>query len=431
MAEVKQPDNKGLTKIVNDLGKRFSQRSTPAELVQKNILREDEASGVSSTIIQQKMALEEEKKKDTLARKISMRPSKTDLKDKNILKGEGDVEEEEVPSPSIESRAIQLKSCLKKRPDKAQLEQKNILKSNGLSPALAAAQEQLKRSILEDTLENKIRDRPPVEELEAAKILIFAETVEVLPTFRKSEYNRKPDATATFKNLTQQMKVDIREELNTYKRSEMDVHEESNLAVNRRCQEYLLPLTFFVFNKKYMEKPELKRLKILSMGDAEVGKSCIIKRFCEGKFIQEYVATIGIDYGVKNFKTHLEDVKINFWDCGGEDAYLEIRNEFYKDTHAAFLVFDVNDSSTFENLTKWFEEFKKYSSKEELVFFLVGNKTDKDLREVNSFQGEELAAKYNARYYETSAQSGQNIEAMFSELFYAALAANFKEYAPQ
>ncbi|KAJ3261808.1 hypothetical protein HK103_004759 [Boothiomyces macroporosus] len=228
MADVKQPDNKGLTKIVNDLGKRFSQRSTPAELVQKNILREDEASGVSSSIIQQKMALEEEKKKDTLARKISMRPSKADLKDKNILKGEGDMEEEDsTQSPTIESRAIQLKSCLKKRPDKAQLEQKNILKSNGLSPALAAAQEQLKRSILEDTLENKIRDRPPVEELEAAKILIFAETVEVLPTFRKSEYNRKPDATATFKNLTQQMKVDIREELNNFKRSEMDVHEES------------------------------------------------------------------------------------------------------------------------------------------------------------------------------------------------------------
>ncbi|KAJ3277077.1 DnaJ sub C member 27 [Terramyces sp. JEL0728] len=401
MAEVKQPDNKGLTKIVNDLGKRFSQRSTPAELVQKNILREDEASGVSSTIIQQKMALEEEKKKDTLSRKISMRPSKTDLKDKNILKTEGEVDEDDLTSPTIESRASQLKSCLKKRPDKAQLEEKNILKGNGLSPALAAAQEQLKRSILEDTLENKIRDRPPVEELEAAKILIFAETVEVLPTFRKSEYNRKPDATATFKNLTQQMKVDIREELNTYKRSEMEVHDES-----------MWSLMIEVLRRKSKQ------------------------RFTQ--FVQDYVATIGIDYGVKNFKTHLEDgfncintVKINFWDCGGEDAYLEIRNEFYKDTHAAFLVFDVNDSATFENLGKWVDEFKKYSSKEEIVFFLVGNKTEKGLREVTLSQGEEAAAKFNARYYETSAQTGENIDAMFSELFYATLAANFSEYASQ
>jgi hypothetical protein len=90
-----------------------------------------------------------------------------------------------------------------------------------------SAQQQLRRSILEDTLENKIRERPTIEALQEAKIILFAETVEVLPTFRKSEYNRKPDATATFKNLTQQMKVEIREELNNYKRTEMEIHEES------------------------------------------------------------------------------------------------------------------------------------------------------------------------------------------------------------
>lgn len=61
----------------------------------------------------------------------------------------------------------------------------------------------------------------------------------------------------------------------------------------------------------------------------------------------------------------------------------------------------------------------------------MGNKTDKDLREVNSIQAEELASKFNAQYYETSAQTGLNVEAMFSELFHAALAANFKEYAQQ
>jgi parvulin-like peptidyl-prolyl isomerase len=93
---------------------------------------------------------------------------------------------------------------------------------------IALAQQQLQRSLLEDTLETKIRDRPTVEDLKDAKIILFAETVEVLPTFRKSEYNRKPDATATFKNLTQQMKVEIREELNSFKRSEMEIHEESN-----------------------------------------------------------------------------------------------------------------------------------------------------------------------------------------------------------
>lgn len=53
--------------------------------------------------------------------------------------------------------------------------------------------------------------------------------------------------------------------------------------------------------------PDLKRLKVLSMGDPKVGKSCIIKRYCEERFLEEYVATIGIDFGVKSFQTHLEE----------------------------------------------------------------------------------------------------------------------------
>jgi DnaJ family protein C protein 27 len=51
--------------------------------------------------------------------------------------------------------------------------------------------------------------------------------------------------------------------------------------------------------KNGLYKPETKRLKILSIGDSGVGKSCIIKRYCEEKFSEEYVTTIGIDFGVK------------------------------------------------------------------------------------------------------------------------------------
>uniref|UniRef100_A0A1B8XT24 Uncharacterized protein n=1 Tax=Xenopus tropicalis TaxID=8364 RepID=A0A1B8XT24_XENTR len=40
------------------------------------------------------------------------------------------------------------------------------------------------------------------------------------------------------------------------------------------------------------------RVKVISMGNAEVGKSCIIKRYCEKRFVPKYQATIGMDYGV-------------------------------------------------------------------------------------------------------------------------------------
>ncbi|KAF8943586.1 hypothetical protein BGZ47_005278 [Haplosporangium gracile] len=55
----------------------------------------------------------------------------------------------------------------------------------------------------------------------------FTEAIEIIPVHRKSEYNRRSNKYATFKNLTPDLKSEIRDELNTYKMREMAVHVES------------------------------------------------------------------------------------------------------------------------------------------------------------------------------------------------------------
>ncbi|KAI9017511.1 hypothetical protein BC832DRAFT_569975 [Gaertneriomyces semiglobifer] len=232
------------TAMEKDLGKKLSRRQGPEELVQRHILREDELSpNVSNALVQQKAALEAEKAKNNLNRKIANRPHKVDLKLRNILHvdeaDDGTSSDEnneaarhvgpnDLQKPStFEERQAELRSILKKRPEREELEEHNILKPQQVDPSLAATQERLKKSQLSDALETRLRVRPDVDELCERKILMFAETVEVLPTFRKSEYNRKPDTNATFRKLTPQMKVQIREELNTFKKHEMPVHEQS------------------------------------------------------------------------------------------------------------------------------------------------------------------------------------------------------------
>ena len=49
----------------------------------------------------------------------------------------------------------------------------------------------------------------------------------------------------------------------------------------------------------YMPTKDLVCFKITSVGNSEVGKSCLIKRYCEGRFVKRYISTIGVDYGVK------------------------------------------------------------------------------------------------------------------------------------
>jgi small GTP-binding protein len=76
------------------------------------------------------------------------------------------------------------------------------------------------------------------------------------------------------------------------------------------------------------------RLHVVTTGDSQVGKSCLIKRYCENKFVSRYIPTIGVDYGVKVVEVagggH---ARANFFDLSGVDAHLEIRNEFYREAH--------------------------------------------------------------------------------------------------
>ncbi|KAK3808799.1 MAG: hypothetical protein J3Q66DRAFT_417374 [Benniella sp.] len=55
----------------------------------------------------------------------------------------------------------------------------------------------------------------------------FLDTIEIIPTYRKSEYSRESDRHATFRMLTSNLKNEIRNELNSYKVREMAVHVDS------------------------------------------------------------------------------------------------------------------------------------------------------------------------------------------------------------
>jgi DnaJ homolog subfamily C member 27 len=52
--------------------------------------------------------------------------------------------------------------------------------------------------------------------------------------------------------------------------------------------------------------------------------------------------------------------QVNFWDLSGHPEFLEVRNEFYKDTQGAILAFDVGRKETMDSCEKWLQEAKEY-----------------------------------------------------------------------
>lgn len=163
------------------------------------------------------------------------------------------------------------------------------------------------------------------------------------------------------------------------------------------------------------------------MGNAETGKSCIIKRYCEKRFVSKYMTTIGIDYGVTKVSLNDKEVKVNIFDMAGHPVFYEVRNEFYKDTQGAMLVYDVGNRESFEALDSWLEEIKKDigspADLEGVVFAVCANKVDSRKRVVEEAEGQLWASSHGFYYFETSAQTGDGINDMFITLFKAVLTA--------
>ena len=162
------------------------------------------------------------------------------------------------------------------------------------------------------------------------------------------------------------------------------------------------------------------RLKLLTIGAAHSGKSCIVKRYCEGRFVSKYVQTVGVDYGVKPVDVDGTMVRVNFWDLSGHAAFLEVRNEFYKDTTATLLVYDASDRNSFEELETWLREARTYGMKESTPVCVCANKIDRP-RKVSESEGRKWARDRGYDYFETSAQSGANVSEVFECAFRKAL----------
>ena len=167
---------------------------------------------------------------------------------------------------------------------------------------------------------------------------------------------------------------------------------------------------------------QAKRMKVISFGSEGVGKSCLVKRFCEEKFVSKYISTIGIDFGVKPVKVSGQSIRVNFFDFAGGPEYFEIRSEFYKDAQGGLLVYDVATRESFEALEGWLAEMKEQGAGD-TVLVVCANKTDCKRRAVSEGEGRAWASSHGFDYYETSAKDGANVVLMFEALF-AAVAAN-------
>jgi small GTP-binding protein len=163
---------------------------------------------------------------------------------------------------------------------------------------------------------------------------------------------------------------------------------------------------------------EIPLLKVVVVGDGTVGKTSLVRRYCEGKFQSARVATIGVDFytqRVRLFRGSEQEsvVKLSIWDMAGQERFGVVRSGFYRGSRAAALVYDVTNLASLGNLKRWRDEV--WQTAPDLPFVVVGNKVDLE-RAVSQELARAAAAYLGAPYVETSALSGQGVAALFQSL---------------
>ncbi len=155
------------------------------------------------------------------------------------------------------------------------------------------------------------------------------------------------------------------------------------------------------------------RFKIVVVGDSEVGKTSLVVRFVEGTFSEEYIKTIGVNFFIQDLDIGDNRIRFLVWDTAGQERFGPVRQEYFQGAKGALLVYDKANQESFDHLEFWIEEINRYCSG--IPTILVGNKAD--LAEVvTTEQGQQLAAKHNLPFIETSAKTGENTTQLFYEL---------------
>ena len=156
--------------------------------------------------------------------------------------------------------------------------------------------------------------------------------------------------------------------------------------------------------------------KVVLIGDTSVGKTNILSKYLTNDFDPDSKATVGVEFGTKNFKIEDNIVKVQIWDTAGQERYRSITNAYYKGAKGSLLVYDITNPKTFESIDRWLSDLK-VNGDENISVVLVGNKSDLESdRKVSTQQGKEKAEFYKLAFLETSALNGNNIEKAFSEL---------------
>ena len=155
--------------------------------------------------------------------------------------------------------------------------------------------------------------------------------------------------------------------------------------------------------------------KIILLGDSNVGKTSIYFYYTKKIFQEEYSSTVGVDFTTEFKRISGKNVRLKIWDTAGEEKFRSTISNYFKGADACFLVFDLTNIDSFNNLEIWYKLFSDKTTilKNNENIVVLGNKCDLKEKKIDKDLINKFIKDKQLQYFETSAKEGINIDESF------------------
>lgn len=155
--------------------------------------------------------------------------------------------------------------------------------------------------------------------------------------------------------------------------------------------------------------------KIIIVGDAEVGKTALARRFTMDQFDESYLFTLGVDFFTKEIKVKGKTIKTVIYDTAGQEKFDFIRGLYFEGAAGALIAYDITDRQSFERVGHWVQQVFQYC--EGIPVSLVATKLDlEDQRAVTTKEGEKRAKQDKMTFIESSSKESIQVTDIFQRL---------------
>mmetsp|Transcript_22582 Transcript_22582/g.41590 ORF Transcript_22582/g.41590 Transcript_22582/m.41590 type:complete len:399 (-) Transcript_22582:180-1376(-) len=160
--------------------------------------------------------------------------------------------------------------------------------------------------------------------------------------------------------------------------------------------------------------PMMPAVKVVLLGNANVGKTSLILRYCRSEFNDKVPTTVGVDFLSKQEEVDGQSLKVRVWDTVGQDRHLSngMAPLLFRDASAVLLVFDCMSRASFDRCSHWLNQVQAQANMQSVAVMLGANKIDRasDARTVTRQEAEKFAEENGLLYADMSAKTGEGVQ---------------------